>query len=373
MGGLPIGKLFGISVRIHISWFIIFALVTWALAANYFPAAYPHWETWVIALISLATSLLFFGSVLAHEMVHSLVARHYGISVPSITLFILGGIAHIAEEPRLPKIEFNIALAGPATSIGLGVFFGLLWIFLPAGAEVVVAVSFWLAWVNLLLGVFNLIPGFPMDGGRVLRSILWWRTGDIRRATRAASNIGQVIGFLFIAGGIYLIFFQTDMWINGIWIALIGWFIRSAAVQSYRQMGFTEALKGHRVSELMSTDCQQVDGDVSIDELVRRYLFSSGRRCFAVPSSSGIAGLISLADIQAVPRSSWGVTRVKDVMVPLEKMETVGPDDDLSRAFNIVTGQNVSQVPVMENQTFRGIITRENLLAYVSLRQRVSQ
>jgi len=245
--GIPIGRLFGISIKLHFSWFFIFALVTWALVAGYFPAVYPDWNLTTSIITGIITSLLFFGSVLLHELMHSVVAQASGIPVKSITLFIFGGVAQITEEPKEPKTELKIAFAGPLTSILLGGIFWLIWFTVPATFEYVIAVAFWLGWINLVLGGFNLLPGFPLDGGRVLRSILWWRSGNLRRATKWASNAGRGISFLFIFGGIWLIF--SGLWFNGLWLAFIGWFLGNAAVGSYRQLTLQQMLQGHAVSE----------------------------------------------------------------------------------------------------------------------------
>jgi len=342
-------------------------LVTWALAYNYFPATYSGWSTGVTITVSLVTSLLFFASVLVHELMHSLVAKHYGIPVSSITLFILGGIAQITEEPDRPRVEFMVALAGPLTSIATGLVFGLLWLFLPLEAEIAVAVSFWLAWINLLLGVFNLIPGFPMDGGRVLRSILWWRTGNLERATYFASNIGQAVGLLFIIGGVFLIFY--GLLLNGLWISIIGWFIRSAAASSYQQMSLQQILKGHKVKEVMSAECSMIEPDMSVDRLVNDYVLPTGKRCYAVAVEGKVKGLVALPDIKSVPREQWSETRVEAVMTPLVKLKTVGPEEDLASAFRLLTSENVNQLPVVSGEMLEGMLARENLLSFISLKE----
>jgi len=240
--GLPLGRLFGISLRLHYSWFIVFALITWALAASYFPENYPTWSTATSIIAGAVTSLLFFGSVLAHELMHSVVAQRRGIPVHSITLFIFGGVSQMTDEPKQPGDELRIALAGPVTSLIIG---GICWgiYFWSRGSLVFLsAVAFWLGWINVFLAGFNLIPGFPLDGGRVLRSIIWWRSGNLRRATKTASNIGRGVGYLFIFGGIFLVFW--GLWINGLWLAFIGWFLENAAVGSYRQLALRDILQG---------------------------------------------------------------------------------------------------------------------------------
>jgi Zn-dependent protease len=224
--GIPIGKVFGISLKLHYSWFFIFALVTWALAGSYFPSTYPSWSLSARIIAGVITSFLFFGSVLAHELMHSIVSQRQGIPVQSITLFIFGGVSQITEEPKQPKDEFRMAIAGPLTSLLIGgILFGVYFAWHGTDSfpvQFITAIAYWLGYINLVLGVFNLIPGFPLDGGRVFRSLLWWRSGNLRSATKVASNIGRIVGFLFIFVGIWLIF--TGNWINGIWLALIGWF-----------------------------------------------------------------------------------------------------------------------------------------------------
>jgi len=364
---IGLGRILGISIRIHLSWFIIFGLVTWALAENYFPTTYPGWSAALTITVSLVTSLLFFVSVLAHELMHSLVAKRYGIPVSTITLFILGGIAHIAEEPKKPRVEFLVAIAGPLTNITIGVVCGVAWLALPMSAEIAVAVSFWLAWINLMLGVFNLVPGFPMDGGRVIRAWLWWRSGNLDQATRTASGIGKTVGLLFIIGGVFLIFY--GMFLNGLWIAIIGLFIRNAAASSYRQLSFGQIFKGRKVKDVMSDDCIFVDMDMDLEKLVGEYIFTSRQRCFAVSSAGSLKGLVTMRDIKAVPENKWQSTKVGDVMTPLDKVQSVGPEDELTRVFILMNSGNVNQLPVLADGHLAGMITRNNLLAFINFRQ----
>ncbi|MBL7166927.1 MAG: site-2 protease family protein [Dehalococcoidales bacterium] len=219
-GGIPIGRLFGISLRLNYSWFIVFGLVTWSLTTQQFPLNFPEWSLAMSLVAGIVTSLLFFGSLLAHELMHSVVAQSVGIKVNSITLFIFGGVAQMSEEPHQPKDELRIALAGPLTSVALGIIFWAVYLLVEGHSEFVLAISYWLSLINIFLAVFNLIPGFPLDGGRVLRAILWWRSNNLRRATKIATNIGRAVGYLFIFGGLYFIF--EGLWLNGLWLALIG-------------------------------------------------------------------------------------------------------------------------------------------------------
>lgn len=368
-GGVTIGKLFGISLRLNYSWFIIFALVTWALATGYFPAIYPNWSLATSIFTGLVTSLLFFGSVLAHELMHSLVAQASGIPVSSITLFIFGGVSQITEEPKEPKVELRIALAGPLTSIALGGIFWAIWFLLPGTAEVVTAVAFWLGLINLVLAGFNLIPGFPLDGGRVLRSILWWRSRNLRRATKTASNIGQGVGFLFIFGGLWLIF--SGLWLNGLWLALIGWFLGNAAVGSYRQLALQQMLQGHAASEIMTRDCLIVHPDTTIEKLVNEHILPSGHRCFAVAADSHVLGLITLQNVKAVPRNLWATKMVREVMTPFENLKWVRPDEDLYSVLRTLTEQDVNQLPVVEEGKIVGMVARDNLLSFINVRDKL--
>jgi len=342
-GGIPIGKVFGISIRLDYSWFFIFALITWALAASYFPATYPTWSLSMKISAGLITSFLFFGSVLAHELMHSLVALREGIYIQSITLFFLGGVSQMTGEPKMAKDEFRMAIAGPLSSLVLGgIFLGISFTLrstVTEAAQFVAAIAYYLGYINILLGIFNLIPGFPLDGGRVLRSILWWRSKNLQSATRIASNIGRGVGFLFIFAGIWFIF--TGNFFNGIWLALIGWFLESAALGSYRQLLLHDMLKGHVASDVMSRDCVMVSPDVSIERLVNENILSSGRRCFPVGSDGNIQGLMTLDNVRAVPRNRWATTMVKESMTIIDHLKSVGPDEDLNTVLQILVENNI--------------------------------
>lgn len=365
-GGIPLGRVFGISIRLHYSWFIIFALVTWALAASYFPDSYPEWNQATYWGIGLATSLLFFGSVLAHELSHSVVAQAAGIPVKSITLFVFGGVSQISKEPERPEVEFRMALAGPVSSLVIaGIFWGIH-VATEGVNEPLTALAFWLAWINAVLAGFNLIPGFPLDGGRVLRSIIWWRTKNLRSATRVASTIGRGMGYLFIFGGIFWIFWGN--WFNGLWIALIGWFLENAAAGSYQQVAFQDMLRGHKVSEVMTRDCPVVSPKLTVEQLVHDYVLNSGRRCFPVVDDSHLLGLVTLNDVKGVPRELRLTKTVRETMTPLEKLKWVQPNDDLANVLQLLTTEDINQLPVIENNTIVGMIARDNLLSFIRIR-----
>jgi len=372
-GGVPIGKAFGIQLRLHYSWFFIFALVTFALAYLYFPDVYEDWGLSARIAAGLITSVLFFASVLVHELMHSIVSQRQGIPVQSITLFIFGGVSQITSEPKQPGDEFRMAIVGPLSSLVLGgVFLGIYFQLRNVdtfAAQFVTGIVQWLGIINLFLGAFNLIPGFPLDGGRVLRSLIWWRTGNLRNATRIASNAGRAVGFIFIFVGIYFIF--TGNLFNGIWLALIGWFLESAAVGSYQQLLMQEMLKGHVASEVMSGDCVVVPPDMTIDHLVNGNILTSGRRCFPVGSGSEIMGLMTLHNVKEVPRDQWTTETVKEAMTPFDKLKWVRPDEELSSVLRILTQDNINQVPVVQDGKIIGMVSRENLLNFVHVRSRL--
>jgi len=361
--GIPVGRLFGISIKLHYSWFVIFALMIWALSRDYFPMVYPNWSVAISVIAGIVTSLLFFMSLLAHELMHSLVAQRHGIPVKAITFFVFGGVSQITEEPRNARTEFRIAVAGPLTSIILGGMFWLLWYLLPPSLNIIAVVSFLLGWINILLAVFNLVPGFPLDGGRVLRSIIWWRTSNLRRATRLASSIGRGIGFIFIFGGVWLVF--TGDWPSGIWVGMIGWFLANAAASSYQQMVMQQALEGHEVSEIVSGDCIAVAPDLSIERLVTEHMRPTGRRCFVVAREGITLGLVTLQEVKGVLRDMRSRIVVGQIMQPADKLKHVTPEEKLSTVFDILTQENLNYVPVMVEGQMTGIVTRENLLNFV--------
>ncbi len=365
-GGIPIGRLFGISLRLHYSWFVIFVLVTWGLAAGYFPEVFPDWNLFTSIAAGIIASLLFFASVLAHELMHAVISQKDGIPVHSITLFIFGGVAQISEEPKRPEEEFRMAFAGPLTSLVLGLLFLGIWYFWKGAPEIVTAIAFWLGWINVILAGFNLIPGFPLDGGRVLRSILWWRNQDLKKATRISSTIGRIIGYIFIFVGIFLVF--SGNWLNGIWLALIGLFIQNAAAGSYKQMALQDMLKGHKASEVMTRECAVISPGMNVQTLVSDNVLTSGNRCFPVVRDNKVLGLVTLHNIKVLPREKWGDNYVQDIMTPLDKLKAVTPETDLYEVLKILLEGNVNQVPVVNKGNIEGMISRENLLSFINVR-----
>ncbi len=363
---IQIAKIGGIAINIHVSWILIFILVTWTLAGSYFPLNYPDWSPTLYWAVGLATSVLFFVSVLLHELAHSFVAKARGLPVRDITLFIFGGVSQIGEEPETAGTEFVMALVGPLTSFALGVIFGAVW-FLSRGInEPLAALGQYLALINVILGFFNMIPGFPLDGGRVLRSILWQGTGNLTRATRWASLVGQAVAYLFILWGIWQIF--TGNWVGGLWIAFIGWFLDNAASSSYRQLTVRNLLAGHTVSEVMSQECPEVDAGLTLDRLVSEHMLRTGARCFPVIEGGTLRGLLTLHNIKGVSQDRWATTTVDQVMTRVEELKRVGPDEELWTAMQNMTEEGVNQLPVMDDGQLLGMLGRDNVLSFIRIK-----
>lgn len=363
-GAIKLFTIRGIEIRLDYSWFIIFVLVTWSLAGQHFPSQYPDWPAALHWSLGLVTSILFFLSVLGHELAHSFVAQRSGIPVPRITLFIFGGAAQIAEEPKSAKDEFVMALAGPAMSVLISMVSGGLWfLFRDLGVTPLAALFGWLSMINVMLAVFNLIPGFPLDGGRVLRALIWAATRDVGKSTRIAAGVGKLVAFFFIFMGMYLVF-QGRIF-NGIWIAFIGWFLLQAATQSSRRQNLKDHLAGHNVGEVMWTDCTFIDPDTNISELIYRHVFHTGHRCFPVLDQGKVSGIVTLDNLKSVPPELWARTRVGSVMVPASSLKSVTPETPLTDIMDKMAGEGIDQMPVVKEGSFLGMVTREAVLEFL--------
>lgn len=363
---IRLGKIFGIPIGINYSWFIVFVLITLSLALYQFPAEYPSWSKSTYWIAGIITSLLFFGSILAHELSHSVVAITAGIPVKSITLFIFGGVSQISKEATKPRTELIMAAAGPVSSLVLAAVFSLIRALMISISEPVAAVSGWLAVINLLLAIFNLIPGFPMDGGRVFRSIIWGATGDYRRATQIATFTGRGIAYLFILGGIMMVFGVIPGGpLQGIWFAFIGWFLENAASGSYRQMVLKDSLQGFKARDLMTQECASVSPTLSVRDLVYNQILPTSRRCFLVSDDAKLSGIVTLHNVREVPQSRWDATSVADAMTPVSKLKTVSPDDDAFTLLERMDGEDVNQMPVVENGKVMGMIARDGVLRFL--------
>lgn len=364
-GSITLGKILGIPIRLHSSWFLVAALVTWSLAGGYFPQEYPGWATTTYWVVGAVTAIFFFGSVLLHELGHSVLALREKVPVRSITLFIFGGVAQISREPPTAGAEFRIAIAGPITSLLLAGIAGLARLAMP-GDAVLVAPAAYLARINLGLALFNMIPGFPLDGGRVLRSVLWGFGTNFRKATLWASRVGRAVAFLFILLGVGQIFLGG--FLNGLWIAFIGWFLNNAAESSYQQVVLRDTLAGVKVRNVMAEQCVTVPTDLKLDHLVDSFVLGEGHRCFFVSDNGDLKGLITLHNIRATPQDQREALIASQVMTPVDALFRARPDEDLLTLLQRMDEANVNQVPVMDNGHLLGVITREHLLRYMRLR-----
>ena len=364
-GHLTIGRVWGIPIGLHLSWFLIFGLVTWSLAAGYFPSEYPGWAPATYWLLGAVTSLLFFGSVLVHELGHSWVALGNGIPIRSITLFVFGGIAQIGREPSSPAVEFRIAIAGPLTSLGLAALFWMIWLG-TSDLAVVAASMVWMARINLMLGLFNLLPGFPLDGGRVFRAVVWGWTGSFYRATVLASLTGQMVAFGFIGFGILAVF-QGNVH-GGLWMAFIGWFLQNAAAASHAQANLGLLLRGVTVAQAMTAECPRVAPDLTVARLVQEEVLGRGHRCFFVADNGHLQGLLTLHEVKAIPQERWDAVRVDEVMTPPDRVVSVAPEEDLLAALQKMDSANVAQMPVVSGHRLLGMLSREQVLHYVRAR-----
>lgn len=359
------GRLFGIEIGAHLSWLIIVALVTLSLAAH-FAATQPAWPRALRWGAALLTAVLFFASVVAHELSHSLVARRYGVPVRAITLFLFGGVAQIESEARRPSHEFWIAAAGPIASVIVGLCFGALAVAAgPTG--VTAAVARWLARINVALALFNLLPAFPLDGGRVLRGLVWWKTGDHRRATRIAAGAGRLLALLMILGGLWS-FFVLRGGLGGLWIAFLGWFLLDAARAGEQQVEIRHALRGITAADLMTSEWPQVPADLPLERFVSEHLLRTGRRCFLVAERGAVRGLITASDLQKVERERWPEMSVHDVMRPLEHLHAVDPATGADRVLEIMGREEVNQLPVIANGRLQGLVSRENVIRMLTTR-----
>ncbi len=359
-GAFNLGKLFGIQIRLHFSWFIIFILVTVSLV-------YPDWLRLLSWVIGITTSLLFFASVLAHELSHSLVGRANDVPIKSITLFIFGGVAQMTREATKASAELKMAAAGPACSLVIAGLFGLLWFLTRGIFAPVAAMALWLASVNALLAAFNLIPGFPLDGGRVFRSILWRSSGDYGRATRIATRVGQGVGYLFILGGVLIMFIFPQGWFNGLWLAFIGWFLENAATASYRQARWRETLGGFTAADVMTPDYAAAPSDITVSQLIQRYIIPGGRRFSMVADEGRLQGVVTLHNIMSVPQQDWDITPVKEVMTPVDKLKIAYLEQDALSIMEQMDESDINQMPVVSEGRIVGLIARDNLLRFLRI------
>ncbi len=359
-----LGKVAGIEIGIHYTWLLAFVLITWTLAVGFFPDAFPgssqvvYWVTGAVAAVFL------FVSVLVHELAHSLVARSKGLTVQGITLFIFGGVSSLTEESRSAGEEFAVSIVGPLTSLGLAAVFGGAYLSSKGHPSPVSALLGYLTLTNGMLGLFNLLPGFPLDGGRVLRAAIWGATGSLYRATRIASTIGQGLAFMFIGIGVFWVL--TGSIFSGLWIAFIGWFLNNAADASKQETVLQETLHGVKVSEVMDTEPDVVPNSMAVDVLVREYFLHRGKRALPVQEGGVLEGIVSITDVKTVSVDNWPYTRVAQIMTK-GQVHSVGPETDVAEALRLLAEKDVNQLLVLSDGATIGMLSRENIIRYVQL------
>jgi Zn-dependent protease len=357
---ISLGRIFGIPIGVDYSWFLIFALLTWSLATSYFPSEFQGWPVTQYWIVGAMTVILMFGCVLVHELGHSVVALRYKIPVRSITLLIFGGIAQIDAEPPSASAEFWIAIAGPITSFALAILFALLQPLVGALGPLL-AIARYLAYINGALAVFNLIPGFPLDGGRVFRAIVWGITHSLNRATLIAANLGRFIAYLFIILGVWQMF--SGNFGNGLWIAFIGWFLESAASSQIHQQTIHDLLAGHHVVDTMRRDYTSVSPDANLDELVKEHILGSGRRSLIVKQNDKVVGLLTLHTVKSVPPADWLTTTAAQVMIPVAQIKRIQPEEELMDALGEMDRDGVNQLPVMVGDQIQGVLSRDDVIS----------
>lgn len=359
---ISLGRILGIPIGVDYSWFLIFGLLTWSLATNYYPVEFKNWNTTQYWFWGAITVILMFGSVLLHELGHSVVAQRFKVQVRSITLFVFGGVAQLGSEPPSARAELWIAIAGPVTSFALAIFFSLMQPLVDTLAPVL-AVTKYLAYINGSLGLFNLIPGFPLDGGRVFRAMIWGATQSLRRATLIAANLGRFIAFCFIALGVWQMF--TGNFGNGLWIAFIGWFLESAASSQISQQTIHDLLSGHHVSDAMRKHYVTIFPDTTLEQLINKHILGDGQRVLVIKQNDLVIGLLTLHTIKSIPSSDWATTSAVHAMIPIAKMKWIRPDAELAPALEEMDRDGVSQLPVMIGDQIQGILGRDDIISFL--------
>jgi Zn-dependent protease/CBS domain-containing protein len=385
-GGLRLGSLFGITVVLDWSLLIIAILVASTMALGPLAQWHAEWSPALRWLVGVGAAVLLFFSVLVHEFSHALMARRYGTVVERITLFIFGGMAHMEEDPRHWRAELFIAAVGPVTSIVLGILFLITAGFFvdPATMEqeapeqVFAALSpwatllFWAGNVNIILAIFNLVPAYPLDGGRVLRAILWGSTGNFVQSTRWAANGGRLFGYILMAAGLAMVLgipvpiFGAGL-VGGLWLIFIGWFLSRVAMLSYRETGLKESLSEVSVGEIMRTQFDHLEPDQTLSQLVEDYMLPQGQRGFPVIDNGELVGMVSFEDVRRVPRERWGETRVKEVMTGRDKLKILKVDDNSFQALSQLSAGGINQMPVLRDSRVVGLLQREDVLRWLQL------
>ena len=365
LGTFPIARIKGIRIEIHPSWLLILALLSWMLADSVFPDMYDTWSTAAYWVVGISAALLLFFTVLVHELAHAIVAERRGVPVPNITLFIFGGVSHLGKQPETSGGEFAIAVAGPLTSFAIAILSGAVALAASYWNEKVTGIFGYLAVVNLSLGVFNLVPGFPLDGGRILRSIAWRRTGNFARATRIAGSTGEAVAFIMIAIGAVLLLYGYVF--DGLWLMLIAWFLTGAAKAETQGAVVESALAKLHVRDLMRTDYATVQPGISVQEVVDEHMLRHGERAVIVALDDAVQGIVTVADVRHAEREAWPSTPIRAVMTPRENVVTVSAEATALEALQTLSSKGVHQAPVLDAGRMVGLITTRQLMDRLQL------
>lgn len=363
----PIFKLFGFQVYIDLSWFILALLITWTLAVGFFPFQFPGLSPATYWWMGIAGAVGLFLSIVLHELSHSLVARRNGVDMRGITLFVFGGVAEMDAEPPDAKSEFKIAVAGPISSILIGIFcLGLFFIGAATWPLPVTAVLVYLGWINIILAIFNMVPAFPLDGGRILRSALWYWKGSLPWATRISANFGSAFGLFLIFLGVLQLFYGN--FIGAMWWFLIGLFLRSAAQMSYQQMMVRQALHGEPVRRFMKTDPVTVPPFINIKQLVEDYVYRFHHKMFPVVREDRLVGCVNTRQLKEMPREEWDQHTVAELAQPCSRENTISPDADAVDALAQMSKTDKSRLMVVEGDRLVAIVSLRDLLEFLSLK-----
>lgn len=384
LGGPSLGRLFGVPIAADWSVILIFALIAFNLGAAVFPNWHPQWSPFITWATAFGAAILFLGSILLHELSHAVVARAQGIRVRGITLFLFGGATQMEGEPPSPKSEFFTAIVGPITSLVIGTIatFAGSWLAGPSLAQLSpenpeavartlsglspwATLLLWLGPINILLALFNIVPGFPLDGGRVLRSLLWGLTGDFSKATRWAAALGRGLAWALMAFGVLLAF--GGDFLSGLWLILIGWFLSVAASASYQQTLIRQTLKDVVVGDLMRTQMLRVPPELAVSRLVDDYLMNTDQHCFPVETRGQLVGLVCFEDVKRHPKREWESTPIARIMTPRERLTSVQANENAASALERLSTRGVNQLPVLDGDQLLGLVQREDLLKYLSL------
>lgn len=366
-GTFKVGRVLGIEISLHWSWAFIFALVTWNFADGVISDSFPDWDTTIRWAAGVVVALLFFCSLLLHELSHSIVAQRLGIKVRGITLFIFGGSSNLESDPETARQEALMAVVGPLASFALAVAFSLGYVALDSAGSGFADVSLDLGVINLALGIFNLMPGFPMDGGRLLRSLFWARDRNVLDATRLAAGVGEGLAVVFMAIGVLTLILVDTF--AGLWLLLIGNFLRTSSIASFEQVYLDRVISKVPVTAVWREDVATISPAETVDEIVEQYFLSGRGRCLPVVAGTQLLGLVTLSDVRKVPREDWATTSAFRAMTPAAILRTVGPTDSLAAVLELMAEHGLNQIPVVEGKLLRGMIERSDVIQYIQTSQ----